>query len=169
MIYLFYIIVFLGTVVFDTTIVVYLSVFHGFYDLLLAFVIYLGFYRSIRESLLFVIFFGIAMDAISGGTFGLYTMSYIWLFIFVIWLTRFMHVNNSMILPGVVICSVLIQNSIFLASMILTGFEAAIPSVKIVLLQIVWGIFTGPVFIIFLRNVGQGLEKWQHSFESDLG
>jgi cell shape-determining protein MreD len=163
-------IVFLGIAVFNTTVVVHLPLFYGFYDPLLLFVIYLGFYRSIRESLLFIILFGIVMDAISGGPFGLYATSYIWLYIFVIWLTRFMRVTNSMILPGVVICSVIIQNMIFLGSMTLLDPNVSIPSFsfKIVILQIVWGIFTGPIFIIFLRYVSQGLEKWQRSFQPDL-
>ena len=171
MIYLFYMMVFLGAIVFNTTIVVHLTLFYGFYDLLLPFVIYLGFYRSIRESLVFIIFFGIAMDAISGGPFGLYTISYIWLYVFVIWLTRFMRVTNSMILPGVVVCSVIIQNTIFLGSMTLLDPNVSTPSFsfKIVLLQTVWCIFTGPIFIIFLRNINQRLEKWQRSFQSDLG
>lgn len=170
MIYLFYIMVFLGVAVFNTTMVAHLPFFYGFYDPLLMFVIYIGFYRSIRESLLFIILFGIAMDAISGGPFGLYTTSYIWLYVFVIWLTRFMRVTNTMILPGVVICSVIIQNMIFLGSMTLLDPTVSIPSFsfKIVFLQIVWSIFTGPIFIIFLRNVNRRLEKWQRSFQPDL-
>jgi rod shape-determining protein MreD len=170
MIYLFYIMVFLGIAVFKTTIVVHLPLFHGFYDLLLMLVIFLGFYRSVRESLLFIILFGIAMDAISGGPFGLYTTSYIWLYIFVLWLTRFMRITNSMILPVVVICSVIIQNAIFLGSMALLDPAASIPSFsfKIGILQMVWSILTGPVIILFLRNVTQKLEKWQRSFQPDL-
>jgi cell shape-determining protein MreD len=171
MIYLFYMVVFLGVAVFNTTIVAHFSLFYGFYDLLLLFVIYLGFYRSIRESLLFIILFGIAMDAVSGCPFGLYTISYFWLYVFVIWLTRFMRITNSMILPGVVMCSVIIQNTIFLGSMALLDPNVNIPSFsfKVVLLQIVWGIFTGPIFIILLRNTDQRLEKWQRSFQPDLG
>ena len=170
MIYLFYMMVFLGVAVFNTTIVANVPLLHGFYDLLLLFVIYLGFYRSIRESLVFIILFGIAMDAISGGPFGLYTTSYFWLYVFVLWLTRFMRVTNSMILPGVVICSVIIQNIIFLGSMTLLDPNVSTPSFsfKVVILQIVWSIFTGPILIIFLRNINQGLEKWQRSFQPDL-
>ena len=170
MIYLFYMMVFLGIAVFNTTVVVHVELFYGFYDLLLPFVIYLGFYRAIRESILFVFLFGIAMDAISGGSFGLYSTSYIWLYIFVVWLTRFMRATNSMILPGVVVCSVVIQNAIFLGSMALLDPHARIPSfsLKIVLFQILWSTLTGPVFIIFLRNVTRRLEKWQRSFQPDL-
>ena len=170
MIYLFYMMVFLGVAVFNTTIVANVPLLHGFYDLLLLFVIYLGFYRSIRESLVFIILFGIAMDAISGGPFGLYTTSYFWLYVFVLWLTRFMRVTNSMILPGVVICSVIIQNAIFLGSMTLLDPNVSTPSFsfKVVILQIVWSIFTGPILIIFLRNINQGVERWQRSFQPDL-
>ena len=117
MIYLLYAAVFFCVVIFNTTLVVQLPFFYGFYDLLLLLVIYLGFYRSVRESLPFVIAFGIVMDGISGGTFGLYLTSYFWLYVFVLWLTRYIRVNNTMILPGVVACGVIIQNAIFLGSM----------------------------------------------------
>ena len=170
MIYLFYIAVFFFVAVFNTTIAVQFPFLHGVYDLVLLLVIFLGFYRSIRESLVFVIIFGIIMDGISGGPFGLYTTSYIWLYAFVLWLTRFIRVTNSMILPGVVICSVIIQNTVFLGSMALLDPNAKIPlfSYNIVMIQLVWGIFTGPIFILLFRNVTYKLEKWQRNFQSGL-
>jgi cell shape-determining protein MreD len=134
------------------------------------FVIYLGFYRSVRESMVFIMLFGTAMDAVSGGTFGLYTTSYVWLYVFFLWLKQFMRVTNSLILPVVVLCSIIIQNAIFLGSMTLLDPNVSVPSFsfKIVFLQMVWSILTGPIFIIFLRNVTQKLEKWQDSFQPDL-
>ncbi|MEJ2096430.1 MAG: hypothetical protein P8Y38_04670 [Deltaproteobacteria bacterium] len=170
MIYLFYTAVFFCVVVFNTTLAVQMPVFYGFYDLLLMVVIYLGFYRSIRESLPFVIGFGLVMDGISGGTFGLYLTSYLWLYVFIIWLTRYIRVNNSMILPGVVLCGVIIENAIFLGSMTLLNPKLPIPSFSfnLILMQLLWSVVTGPFFIIFLRNISNRLEKWQHSFRSEL-
>jgi cell shape-determining protein MreD len=169
MIYLFYMAVFFFVVVINTTIIAQLPVFYGFYDLLLLIVIYFGFYRSVRESLPFVILFGLVMDGISGGTFGLYTTSYIWLYIFALWLTRFIRVTNSMILPGVVACGVLIQNAIFLGYMALLDPGTNIPSfsIKIVMIQLAWSVFTGPIFIAFFKTLVYQLEKWQQSFQSD--
>ena len=169
MIYLFYGVAFFIVVVIHTTIIVQLPVFYGFYDILLLFVIYLGFYRSVRESLPFVIVFGMVMDGISGGTFGLYTTSYIWLYIFVLWLTSFIRVTNGMILPGVVACAVLIQNAIFLGYMVLLDPNGNIPSfsIHIVMIQLVWSVFTGPIFITFFKTLVYQMEKWQRSFQSD--
>lgn len=171
MIYLFYIVTFLGVAVFKTSIVPQVPLFYGFYDILLLFVIFFGFYRTIRESLVFIAFFGLAMDAVSGGPFGLYTTSYLWLYAFVLWLTQFMRVTNSMILPLVVICSVIIQNAIFLGSMTLLQTTAVLPSdsLQVVLTQIAWGAFTGPIIILLLRHLSLKLGKWQRRFQTDMG
>jgi hypothetical protein len=169
MIYLFYTAVFFCVVIFNTTLVAQLPVFYGFYDPLLMVVIYLGFYRSVRESLPFVIGFGIVMDGISGGTFGLYLTSYFWLYAFILWLTQYVRVNNMMILPGAVLSGVVIQNAIFLGSVTLLDPNVSIPSfsVNLMMIQLVWSVFTGPLFIIFLRTASNKLEKWQHSFRSE--
>lgn len=171
MIYLLYMAMFLGVAVFKTSIVPQFPLFDGFYDIMLLFVIYVGFFRSIRESLVFIVIFGTIMDAISGGTFGLYTTSYLWQYAFVLWLTRFMRVTNNMILPLVVLCSVVIQNAIFLGSMTLLGTDAVLPpsSLRVVLVQALWGVFTGPILILLLRSAGQKLVKWQRRVQTDLG
>ena len=81
MTYFLYTVVCLLVVVFQTTLPMHFAMFGGMYDLFLLFVIYLGFYRTIREGFPFVIFFGLAMDALSGGPFGLYLTGYFWLYI----------------------------------------------------------------------------------------
>ena len=171
MTYIIYIFVCLAVVVFQTTISMYIAVFDGFYDMLLLFVIYLGLFRSVRESLPFIILLGVAMDALSGGAFGLYMTSYFWLYVFILWLTKFMPANNSIIIPVIVILAVIIENAVFLGTMALLDPNAKLPSssLRSVLLQLVWAVVTGPVLILVLRGLNNKWEKWLKQFQPDYG
>jgi rod shape-determining protein MreD len=169
MTYLLYMLVCLLVVVFQTTLSMHFAIFGGMYDLFLLFVVYLGFYRPIREGFPFVILFGLAMDALSGGPFGLYLTSYFWLYICILGMTRFMRVGNNMILPLVVVGSILFQNTIFLGTMTLFVPEAKVPAFfyRHVLIQLLWSVITGPVLILLFRRAHLALEKWLKTFEPE--
>ena len=94
----------------------YFSVFDRFYDLLFPFIVFLSLFRPLRESIPVVLFFGIAMDTLSGGPFGLYLTTYLWLFVGVKWMTTFLDVSDSILLLFVVTSGVLLQNLIFIAT-----------------------------------------------------
>ena len=156
-------------VVFQTTLPMHFAMFGGMYDLFLLFVIYLGFYRTIREGFPFVIFFGLAMDALSGGPFGLYLTSYFWLYISILGMIGFMRVGNNMILPLVVVGSILFQNIIFLGTMTLFVPEAKIPVFlyRNVLTQVLWSVITGPILILLFHRAHVVLEKWLKTFQPE--
>lgn len=169
MTYLLYTVVCLLLVVFQTTLSMHFAIFAGMYDLFLLFVVYLGFYRTIREGFPFVILFGLVMDALSGGPFGLYLTSYFWLYICTLGMTGFMRVGNNMILPLVVVGSVLFQNIIFLGTMTLFMPEAKIPAFlyRKVLTQLLWSVVTGPILIFLFHRAHLVLEKWLKTFEPE--
>ncbi|MFC1876732.1 hypothetical protein ACFL2E_05605 [Thermodesulfobacteriota bacterium] len=169
MTYLLYTVVLLLVVVFQTTLSMHFAIFGGMYDLFLLFVVYLGFYRTVREGFPFVILFGLAMDALSGGPFGLYLTSYFWLYICILGLTLVMRVGNSMILPLVVAGSVLFQNIIFFGTMTFFVPEAKIPAFlyRNVLAQLLWSVITGPVLILLFRRAHLALEKWLKTFQPE--
>lgn len=169
MTYLLYTVVCLLVVVFQTTLPMHFAMFGGMYDLFLLFVIYLGFYRTIREGFPFVIFFGLAMDALSGGPFGLYLTSYFWLYISILGMIGFMRVGNNMILPLVVVGSILFQNIIFLGTMTLFVPEAKIPVFlyRNVLTQVLWSVITGPILILLFHRAHVALEKWSKTFQPE--
>jgi len=156
-------------VVFQTTLPMHFAMFGGMYDLFLLFVIYLGFYRTIREGFPFVIFFGLAMDALSGGPFGLYLTSYFWLYLSILGMIGFMRVGNNMILPLVVVGSILFQNIIFLGTMTLFVPEAKIPVFlyRNVLTQVLWSVITGPILILLFHRAHVALEKWLKTFQPE--
>ena len=169
MTYLLYTVIFILVVVFQTTLSMHFAVFGGMYDLFLLFVVYLGFYRSIQEGFPFVILFGLAMDALSGGPFGLYLTSYFWLYIIILGLTRFMRVGNNLILPLVAVGSILFQNIIFFGTMTLFAPEAKIPAFfyQNVLTQLLWSVITGPIFILLFRRAHLAMEKWLKTFQPE--
>ena len=169
MTYLLYIIVGLFVVVLQTTLPMYFGIFEGLYDFFLLGVVYLGFYRPIREGLPFVILFGFVMDGMSGGPFGLYLSCYFWLYVGLLLLTRFMRVSNNLVLPLVVVGCVFIQNLIFLVTMALFIPEVRVPSLSYqrVVIQLLWAVVTGPVLILFFRGWHQTMEKWLKTFEPE--
>ena len=169
MTYLLYTGVCLLVIVFQTTLSMHFAIFGGMYDLFLLFVIYLGFYRTVREGFPFVLLLGLTMDALSGGPFGLYLTSYFWLYICILGMTRFMRVGNNMILPLVVIGSILFQNIIFLGTMTFFVPEAKIPAFlyRNVLTQLLWSVITGPVLILLFRRAHLALEKWLKTFQPE--
>ena len=89
MTYVFHILVGFSMVVFHTTIAPNSRWFAGFYDLLTVMVVYMGFFRSPREAIPFVLFFGMVMDVFSGGIFGLHATAYFWLYVSILGMTLF--------------------------------------------------------------------------------
>ena len=169
MTYILYMVACLMVVVFQTTLCMHFSVFGGMYDLYLLFVIYLGFYRPVREGFPFVILFGLIMDGMSGGPYGLYLSCYFWLYMGMLLLTRFMRVSNNLILPLVVAGSVFFQNLVFLGTMAVFVPEARVPafSYQRIIIQLLWSVVTGPVLILVIHHWHRSIEKWLKTFEPE--
>lgn len=169
MTYLLYIIMGLIVVVLQTTLPMHFRMFASLYDLFLLAVVYLGFYRPVREGVPFVILFGFVMDGMSGGPFGLYMSCYFWLYVGMLLLTRFMRVSNNLILPLVVVGCVLIQNIIFLGTLAIFVPDVSVPSQSYqrVIIQLVWAVVTGPIIILIFRGWHQTMEKWLKTFEPE--
>jgi len=162
MTYFFYIITCLFFVILQTSIVPYLPLSIRFYDLLAPFIIYLGLFRPARESIFVILFIGFVMDSLSGGLFGLYMTTYFWLFIGVRWLTKFFQVKNSTLFLFIVAIGVLVENCIFIGIVAILGpttqFSKTI--IRTVSWQILWALFTGPIFLIILNYTHRRWDKW---------
>jgi len=162
MTYCFYICVCLCLVIFQTAIIPHIALFNNFYDLLIPFVIYLGFFRPARESILFILVLGFLMDNLSGAPFGLYVTTYFWLFIVVKLVIRYLHLGNNILLLFIVAAGVLMENIIFIASGSMSGSDSQFPAIAIrtVIFQILWAVCTGFFFLIFFNHSHKKLEKW---------
>ena len=162
MAYFFHFIICFFLVILQTTVMPYFSLFDGFYDLLFPFIVFLSLFRSSREGIPVILFFGFVMDTLSGGPFGLYLTTYLWLFVGVRWITSFLDVGDSILLLLVVAVGVLIQNLIFVAA--ITIFSPLTPAISqtmnTIAVQLLWAIFTGPVLLLFFNYSHNKWDKW---------
>ena len=170
MTYIFHILVGFCMVVFHTTFVPNSSFFAGFYDLIAVFIVYMGFFRSPREAIPFVLFFGMVMDVFSGGIFGLYATAYFWLYVFSLGLTLIIRKNNMLLLPVVVLFGVVFENMVMIGITALMDAGAIIPetAVNVVAGQAIWALFTGPVLIVAIKYVDDRWEKFAKSREKEF-
>lgn len=162
MTYIFYICVCLCLIIFQTAIMPFLPLFDRFYDLMCPFVIYLGLFRPVRESIPAILIIGMIMDSILGGPFGLYVTTYVWLFIGIKWVMSYLHLGNSAILSLVVASGVLLENFIFIGTMVLIAPEARLPAnaTSIVGEQVLWAIFTGPFALMAFEYTQNRWNRW---------
>jgi len=164
MTYCFHFLICFVLVILQTTVMPYFSIFARFYDLLFPFIVFLSLFRSSRESIPVVLFFGFVMDTLSGGPFGLYLTTYLWLFVGVKWMLTFLDVGDSVLLPFVVAIGVLIQNLIFVVAIVINNPLSLSLSLTMntIAIQLLWAIFTGPI-LLFLFNYSH--TKWDNWFE----
>jgi cell shape-determining protein MreD len=151
--------IFIGTclslIILQTTILPYFSVFHGIYDLLIPFVIFICIYLPLRESLPFVLILGLVMDNLSGSPFGLYLTFYFWLLVGVRWIIRFLRVGNNFLLSLVTVVAVLIENTLIIGTFALSGSDWQLPAdiFRNIALQFFWAIFSVPLFLFGLLTL----------------
>ncbi len=162
MAYFFHFVICFFLIIFQTTVMPFFPVFDRFYDLLFPFVVFLSLFRPLRESIPVVVFFGFVMDTLSGGPFGLYLTTYLWLFAGVKWMTTFLDVNDSVLLLFVVTSGVLIQNLIFIAAISIYSPLALSLSqaVNTLAVQLLWATFTGPILLLFFNYFHNKWDKW---------
>lgn len=136
----------------QTTLLPYIPVLRGMYDLLIPFVIFISICLPLRESLPFVLILGLIMDSLSGSPFGLYLTFYFWLFIGVRFIIRFLRVSNRFLLSAVVVIAVLIENLLMITIFAFFRPAGQLPADAFLVItqQFVWAIATGPLFLLSL-------------------
>ncbi len=150
--YGFYIGTCLLLLIVQTTILPYIPGLGGMYDLLIPFVIFISICLPLRESLPFVLVLGLIMDNLSGSPFGLYMTFYLWLFIGVRFIIRFLRVSNKFLLSVVVVTAVLIENLLMIATFTFFRPAEQLPADAWIVIsqQFLWALATGPLFLLIL-------------------
>ncbi len=170
MTYLFHIGVCFGLIILQTTMMPVFPLFRSCYDLPVPFVLYMGIYRPVRESLPVICLLGFMMDNLSAGPFGLYQTTYIWLFIGTKWVITFLHVGNRALLPFITAMGVLVENIIFFSAFIMLETGPRIPDHTLISVayQLGWALFTGSFFLLSLHSIHERWEKWlRERFEKE--
>lgn len=153
---------FLGLVIIliQATLFPVILLFQRHYDLVLPVVVYLGLYRSFKESFLLLAGLGLVMDSLSGGAFGLYLTTYFWLYAGVKWTIRLLDRRNPLLTVGLIGLGVLVENGLFLA-VTFSKFSMPISAGNLngIFIQLVWAIVTGPLMVLFLASINR---RWEH-------
>jgi hypothetical protein len=159
MAYVFYLGICLFLVIIQTTVFPLFPVLSNFFDLMLPVIIYIGFFRSTRESIPVLILFGLVMDGLSGAPFGLFFSSYIWLYAVVLLLKQIFLVKKMLLLSFVAALGVLIQNGILIVveNLFFPKLNFLVNIVSILWIELLFAIIAGPVMIIAMLTFHQ---KW---------
>ena len=161
--YGFYIGICLSLLIIQTTILPYIPVMRGMYDLLIPFVIFISICLPIRESLPFALALGLIMDTLSGSPFGLYMTCYLWLFMGVRLIIKFLRVSNKFFLSVVVVGAVIGENILIIATFAFFGPAGRPPAdaFGIVTQQFLWALATGPLFLLSMLALAKRLNiQW---------
>jgi rod shape-determining protein MreD len=141
-------------VICQTTLLPLLPVTRHFFDLLLPLVIYLAAFRPMHEALPFTLFLGVLVDNLSGGPFGLYLTSYVWLLIGARLAAMVVRAENPIMLVLLLIAAVAAQNGLFLAVLgsagpadLSGGF-----ALRVMTEQIGWVLLIGPFLALGMRH-----------------
>jgi rod shape-determining protein MreD len=151
----------LGLVVCQTALLPRLPGMGSFFDLLLFLVVYLAAFRPLHESLPLVVFLGALMDNLSGGPFGLYLTSYVWLLIGVRLATSVIRVDHPILLVTLVMAGVLLQNVIFFGALAVAGPSLPQPgdALRVITEQIGWVLLVGPFLAVAVRRARRFMDK----------
>ena len=149
-------------IVFQTCILPVLPLFNNFYDLMIPLIAYLCTTRSARETLPIIIIVGLIMDQLSCSPFMLHVTAYIWLYVSLRWITKVLQVGYRLRLPFIVSIGVLIENFIFMSNIALVEPGMRFPAVatRIVVVQFIWALFTGPLFLVFFEQTHKAWHRW---------
>ena len=153
----------------QTTLFPYLGITETFYDLPALFVLYLGLFRSARESLPVVVFLGFIVDSLSGGPFGVYLSIYFWLFLSVRGSTRFLHIGFNALLPFILAVGVLLQNGMELLILTVVVPDVGFPAIPLrsILLRMAWAFLTGPLVHLAFRYLHRKSDQWRFQLFSE--
>jgi rod shape-determining protein MreD len=145
----------LALFVLQTTILPGTPTLENFFDPFLALIVYLAVFRPLHESIPLLLFAGILMDTLSGGPFGLFLTSYVWLFIAVRVATLVIRVESPILLVLLMVAGVLLQNLVFVATMMafeLTRLRLG-DMLAVFTEQVGWVLLAGPLLAVLMRSV----------------
>ncbi len=162
MTYGFYVIIGFVLIVLQTCFAPFAALPGDMYDLQIPLMLYLILFRPFRETVFGAVFVGAAMDSISAGPFGIYSMTYLLVFISGTWIVRFLHSGNRWLLPFFVVYGVAVENLVFWSVCLLPGSVVRPPADSLASLgeQVLWGLLTGAVLISGIRFLHRIWTGW---------
>lgn len=153
--YCFYFFSGFGLFLFQSAVMPCFSEFEKFYDVLIPFVLYLSIFCPFVESIIAALLFGFLMDSMSGGIFGLYIISYVWIFIGMRRIMGLVHIANSFLIGPLTGVGVLLEDAIVFGIFRYLGNGNPFPEDAFLVLSIrmLWAVTTGGIVFWGLRHI----------------
>lgn len=117
-----------------------------FFDMLMPLVIYLGISRPVAESFSLAVVSGLFMDALSGGPFGFYVITYIWLLIGVRGSMYFLDAGSYFLFPLILTVGMLCENFLFAIA------TSRAPS-KLIIATALLALVVAPFFLLLFNSL----------------
>ena len=166
MTYLSHLVVCLALIIFQTAVKPQMLPLAGLYDVLTAYVIYLGLFHRVREVLPIILISGLVMDTISGGPLGMFLTTYLWIFLLTRWTTRLIHRDNIVLHLFIVGVGVLIQTGVYIGTTLLLGKATLFPAptLDVALTQFFWALGTGALLLLLFRRFHHYWERFLNTY-----
>ena len=122
------------------------------YNLVLSFIVFISLFRPVKEGLAPTVIIGLLLDGMSGVPFGAYVVAFLWIFVFLKWLTTFFHARSLLVLILSSLIAVIIENIISLYTFTLLDFQNVVTTIRIhsVIKQMLWAGLMGPLMIVMI-------------------
>lgn len=145
---------------FQTSVAPKIGFLRDIFDLMIVLVVYAAIYRPIKESVVFIMLMGVLIDNISSSPLGLYVTVYIWLFVGVRWIIRYLYASNVVLIPLIIAGSIVYENLLVIALMALfeKTFYLHSDMFTLIMTQVLWGLLMGPLLLLFVKNFRT---KWE--------
>lgn len=99
----------------------------GFFDILLVWILFFFTTHNVKYWVLILAFIaGCIMDSTSGGVFGVYISSYLWFFALLFSTSKYLNINNYILILFLGVCGILIENLFIFFSNYLWKFAPVI-------------------------------------------
>ncbi len=141
-------------IIFQTAVRPQIGFLTGIYDVLIAYILFLGLFRPLKEALVVVLVFGFVMDSLSGGPFGLFLTTYFWVVLLTRQITRFLHPDNLVLRFFVVVLGVIAQNGVYMGVAVVLENLAFAPALiqRAAMTQMLWALGTGFILVTIFRQ-----------------
>ncbi len=164
MIYGFYIGIGFLLIILQTCFAPFTALPGDMYDLQIPLMLYLVLFRPIREMIFVAVVVGAAMDSMSSGPFGIYSMTYLLVSISGIWIVRFLQSGNRYLLPVFVTYGVVVENLVLWGVRFLPGSVVRLPADAMISLveQALWSLVTGGFLVNGIRVLHRQWRRWMN-------
>ncbi|MEW5736082.1 MAG: hypothetical protein AB1921_14630 [Thermodesulfobacteriota bacterium] len=135
----------------------------GLADMNALFVLYLAYFRPVRQGAAFVCAVGIAMDSLSAGPFGLHLVVYLFLFTVFRLAPRYLQVKNALFLAASSALAVLVEEGALAFPVLAAGAEPAAPPelARHIFMSVLFAGVVGWPVISALRAGSEKVSAWR--------